>query len=58
MIVFTKVTDAENLIQTAHHITNSSGYFKWIGTEGWTEQLPNQRKDYLKTLNGNLKYKF
>jgi len=54
VVVFTKRVDAEQLIRTANEIPESRGYFKWIGTDGWTEQLPDHNEDdYLESLNGS-----
>ena len=53
VIVFTKQSDAERLIRAANENPQSRGYFKWIGTDAWTEQLPDQFDDYLESLNGN-----
>ena len=52
VVVFTKRADAEELIRTANEIPQSRGYFKWIGTDGWIEQLPEHHKNYLESLNG------
>ena len=55
MVVFAKRVDAENLIRAANQNLKSRGYFTWLGSDGWIDQLPTDvnQNDYLESLNGN-----
>ena len=52
VVVFAKRVDAERLIRAANNDSRTRAYFKWIGTDGWTEQLPDRHNDYLESLDG------